>query len=218
MTQHELAKATGLPQPSIARVESGTVIPRAATLIAILRATGHRLTVEPLDPEVDRGAIRRRLRLSVPSRTRKALGRRAKDPQTSPVRILRRLRGKGVPFVLIGDLAEVAHGSPGPVGRAVEVCIASTEVARERLSLALDELGGMAEGGRLHVVTRTAAGEDYDVLIRNAVKLYVDAGIRMPVAALEDLIRIRRARGEPNDQEAAAALTAIVRETAVLRG
>jgi predicted transcriptional regulator len=50
MTQHELAYASGLPQPSIARIESGTVIPRTTTLITILRATGHRLAVEPIGP------------------------------------------------------------------------------------------------------------------------------------------------------------------------
>jgi predicted transcriptional regulator len=52
MTQHELALAAGVPQPSIARIERGTVNPRTATLITILRATGHRLTVEPITPAV----------------------------------------------------------------------------------------------------------------------------------------------------------------------
>jgi transcriptional regulator with XRE-family HTH domain len=216
MTQHELAQATGLPQPSIARIESGVVIPRAATLIAILRATGHRLALEPTDATGDPQEVRRRLATPVPDRARKALGRRVKDPQTSPMRILRRLRGKGVPFVLVGDLAEVAHGSSGRVGRPVEVCVASTDVARERLSLAVDDLGALADGGRLRVMERTAAGDSYEVLIRNAVTLLVEAGISMRVAALEDLIRVRRARGGPRDLEAAAELTAIVRETALL--
>ena len=48
MTQQDLADATGMPQPSIARIESGAVIPRAATLIQILDATGHQLSVEPI--------------------------------------------------------------------------------------------------------------------------------------------------------------------------
>ena len=53
MTQLDLAQATGMPQPSIARIEAGTVVPRTATLIALLHATGHRLAVVPIDPAVD---------------------------------------------------------------------------------------------------------------------------------------------------------------------
>ena len=41
-------------QPSIARIEAGTVIPRTRTLIALLEATGHQLAVVPIDPAVDR--------------------------------------------------------------------------------------------------------------------------------------------------------------------
>ena len=54
MTQQDLAQATGMPQPSIARIEAGTVIPRTATLIALLEATGHQLAVVPIDAAVDR--------------------------------------------------------------------------------------------------------------------------------------------------------------------
>jgi predicted transcriptional regulator len=54
MTQLELARATGMPQPSIARIEAGTVVPRTATLIALLHATGHQLSVVPIDPATDR--------------------------------------------------------------------------------------------------------------------------------------------------------------------
>ena len=55
MTQDDLAQATRMPQPSIARIESGAVVPRTSTLIRILRASGHQLSVEPIgtprDPE-----------------------------------------------------------------------------------------------------------------------------------------------------------------------
>jgi transcriptional regulator with XRE-family HTH domain len=54
MTQQELAEATGMPQPSIARIEAGAVVPRTATLIALLEATGHQLSVVPIDPATDR--------------------------------------------------------------------------------------------------------------------------------------------------------------------
>jgi predicted transcriptional regulator len=54
MTQQELAQAADVPQPSIARIESGAVVPRTSTLITLLRATGHRLTVEPMSASADR--------------------------------------------------------------------------------------------------------------------------------------------------------------------
>jgi predicted transcriptional regulator len=53
MTQHDLAQATRMPQPSIARIESGAVVPRASTLIQILHATGHQLSVEPIGTPKD---------------------------------------------------------------------------------------------------------------------------------------------------------------------
>jgi hypothetical protein len=121
---------------------------------------------------------------------------------------LRRLRRFGVPFVLIGDLAEVAHGSPGEVGRVIEVCVASTDVARERLGLALADLAA-TEARRLRVLTETAAGDTHEVLARNAVRMPVASGMLVQVAALEDLIRVRRSGQAASDHQAAAVLEAI---------
>lgn len=213
MTQQDLAQTAGILQPSIARIERGTVIPRTATLLGLLQATGHRLAVEPIGPAVDLEAIRHRLAMDVPKRTWQALGRPKRDGRTGPVGILRRLRRFGVPFVLIGELAEVAHGAPTKVGRLVEVCHAETDVARERLALALDDLGSAADPSRLRLVTETAAGDGYDVLARNAVGMHVDAGILVRVAALEDLVRIRRAQCTQDDRDAAAVLEAVKQES-----
>lgn len=203
MTQHQLARAVGMPQPSIARIERGTVLPRTATLVGLLAATGHRLTVEPIGPPVDADALRRRLAMTVTRRTRAAM------PPTARLRVLRRLRRFGVPFVLIGGLAEVAHGSPARVGRVIEVCHASTDVAMHRLALAREDLGREGDSSRLRLLTQTDAGDDYDMLARNAVSLYVDVAVLVRVAALEDLIRIRGARRAPKDQEALAVLLSL---------
>ena len=199
MTQHELAEASGLPQPSIARIERGTVIPRAATLVTILEATGHRLAVEPIGPAVDREAIRSQLRMSVARRTQAFRGRP----------ILRQLRRFNVPFVLIGELAEVAHGVPAEVRRDVEVCVAGSAQGQERLGQAMDNLS-TADAKHLHPRASTAAGDDYEVLDRNAVGMTVVAGLLIRVAALEDLVRDRRARHTPEDEAAAEVLGAII--------
>ena len=219
MTQHELARAVGMPQPSIARIERGTVVPRTSTLLALLRATGHQVAVESIGPPADLEAIRRRRAMAVPARTWEALGRRvARDSRTSPITILRRLRRFAVPFVLIGELAEVAHGSPAKVGRIIEICHPPTDVARERLARTLDDQGATSSSdgrrfrtpaGSLHTTTETASGDAYDVLVRTAVRMPVDSGVLVRVASLEDLIRIRRARGGAADVRAASALSAI---------
>ena len=202
MTQHDLARAVEVPQSTIARIESGAVSPRTATLLALLAATGHRLAIEPIGPVVDHAAIKRHQDMPVPKRTRTALGKRR------DARVLRRLRRFGVPFVLIGDLAEVAHGAPATVGPTLDVCVATTEVARTRLDLAMDDLGNPPPK-ELRVVTETAAGDSYDALLRNAVKLHVEAGILVRVAGIEDLIRDRRARRTAADDEAALLLRAV---------
>jgi transcriptional regulator with XRE-family HTH domain len=219
MTQHDLARAVGMPQPSIARIERGTVMPRMKTLLALLEATGHQLAVEPIGPSVGPDAIARRRAMSVPARTWEAIGRAvARNRQKSPLTILRRLRLFAVPFVLVGELAEVAHGSPATVERVVEICHPGTDLARERLRRTLDDLGAdpaltgqdfATDAGRLLTMTETDAGDAYDVLIRTAVRMPVDAGVLVRVASLEDLIRIRLARGTEADAEAAAILRAI---------
>lgn len=226
MTQHDLARAVGMPQPSIARIERGVVVPRMTTLVTILEATGHRLEVEAAGPPVDHEAIRHRLGLSVPRRTRLALGRAAKEARTSPIHILRRLRRFGVPFVLIGELAEVAHGAPVRVGRVVEVCHDRSEDAHIRLKAALEDLAATTtsgssfrtDAGRLRLLTETAAGDDYAILTRNAVRMPIDSGVLAPVAALDDLIRIRRAGMAPNDKAAEAMLQAIGEASVAIPG
>lgn len=46
LTQRDLAKATGIAQPTIARIESGATSPRLDTLERLLGATGHRIQAE----------------------------------------------------------------------------------------------------------------------------------------------------------------------------
>ena len=61
-------------------------------------------------------------------------------------------------------------------------------------------------------MTETDARDDYAVLARTGVRMPVDSGVLVAVASIQDLIRIRRARGTPADLEAAAILLAIANE------
>jgi len=65
LTQRALATATGVAQPTIARIERGTEDPRLSTLTRLLAACGHRLEMQASGGEgIDRSAIRELLALS----------------------------------------------------------------------------------------------------------------------------------------------------------
>lgn len=64
LTQRELAARTGIPQSTIARIESGTD-PHLGTLSTLLRACGYDLEVSPrLGVGVDRHQLRANLELT----------------------------------------------------------------------------------------------------------------------------------------------------------
>jgi predicted transcriptional regulator len=65
LTQRELARITGVPQPAIARVESGVVVPRVDTFDRLLTGCGKTLKAEDRRGRgVDRSVIRELLKLS----------------------------------------------------------------------------------------------------------------------------------------------------------
>jgi uncharacterized protein len=73
LSQRALARLTGVPQPAIARIESGAVSPRIDTLERLLAATG--MTLEAADRAgegVDRSLIRAALALSPEERISRA--------------------------------------------------------------------------------------------------------------------------------------------------
>lgn len=73
LTQRALARAAGVPQPTVARIESGAVEPRVGTLERLLARCGRSLSTVPRTGSgVDRTLIRARLRLTVAERARAA--------------------------------------------------------------------------------------------------------------------------------------------------
>lgn len=63
MTQRDLERVTGIPQPAIARIERGGVSPRIETLDRLLAGTGNMLEASPaLGIGVDRSLIRESLK------------------------------------------------------------------------------------------------------------------------------------------------------------
>lgn len=69
MTQRDLARATGILQPAIARIERGDVSPRLRTLERLLAGTGTGLEAAPaIGIGVDRTLIRESLKRTVEER------------------------------------------------------------------------------------------------------------------------------------------------------
>jgi predicted transcriptional regulator len=73
LTQRALAESAGVPQPAIARIESGSVSPRLSTLEQLLAAAGFTVELAPTIGEgVDRSLIRSALERSPEERIRAA--------------------------------------------------------------------------------------------------------------------------------------------------
>jgi predicted transcriptional regulator len=73
LTQRELAKRAQVPQPAIARIESGRVSPRLSTILPLIEATGFALELTPrIGGGVDRTLIRSSLVRSPEERIRAA--------------------------------------------------------------------------------------------------------------------------------------------------
>ncbi len=73
LTQRDLGERTGVPQSTIARIESGFVDPRASTILKLLAACGEELEVLPkLGTGIDRTLIRPLLDLTPQQRLDRA--------------------------------------------------------------------------------------------------------------------------------------------------
>lgn len=106
LTQRKLASASGTPQATIARIESGDVDPRFGTLLRLLGACGYDVDLARLLGQgVDRLHIRANLELTPAQR----LARVAREAAT-----LDALRGIARPQPADGDVARIGGRNPSP--------------------------------------------------------------------------------------------------------
>jgi len=155
------------------------------------------------------------------------------EPPFDPLRGLRTLVEHGVRFVLIGGYAAALRGSPMLTGD-VDICHARDPENLERLVAALEALHARLRGApsdvpfRLHARALeagdhftfatdagpidchgTPAGTDgFADLVASATDEDLD-GLVVRVAALDDLIRMKRAAGRPQDRIAVEWLSAV---------
>jgi hypothetical protein len=158
------------------------------------------------------------------------------DPPFDPLLGLRTLVRHGVRFVLIGGYAAALRGSPMMTGD-VDVCYARDQENLERLATALGELGARLRGapaalpfrldrqslqagdhftfatdvGPIDCLGTPAGTEGFPDLDASATDEDV-GGVVVRVASVDDLIRMKRATGRPQDRIAIEWLSALGEE------
>ena len=140
-----------------------------------------------------------------------------------PLRVLNALNAAGVRYVIIGAYAGRILGSP-TVTRDLDICHARDQANLDALARVLRDLRARLRGvdddvpftldarslangdsftfstdaGDLDVLATPAGTRGYDELARTAVQTDLD-GLRVLVADIDDLIRMKRAAGRPKD-------------------
>jgi len=159
-----------------------------------------------------------------------------------PRRVVQVLNHHGVRYVLIEGLAATLHGSPLRTGDT-DVCPDSRPDNLAKLAAALRDLaarirtegvdGGIpfscdaaflsrvallnleTDAGDLDVSFSPSGTGGYDDLVIQAARFDLD-GVVVPVAALVDIIRSKRAANRPKDQASLPVLEALARKLGLL--
>lgn len=154
-----------------------------------------------------------------------------------PLGALRTLQRHGVRFVIIGGVAGRLWGSPTGTNDT-DLCYARDQRNFELLADALHELDARLRGvdddvpfildaqtlangqnftfttraGPLDVLATPAGVNGFDELAINAVDFDFGDGLVLPVCALDDLIRMKRATGRTKDRIEVEVLAAVREE------
>jgi hypothetical protein len=144
-------------------------------------------------------------------------------PSFDPLRLFRELNGEGVRYVVIGGFAANLLGSP-TLTRDLDICPSRDRDNLDALATVLRTLharlrgvdvdvpfrleGGtlwagdsftfVTDAGDLDVLGTPAGTSGYEDLSRTAADTDLD-GLLVKVAAIDDLIRMKRAAGRPKD-------------------
>jgi hypothetical protein len=155
------------------------------------------------------------------------------EPRFDPFAVLRTLADHGVRFVLIGGFAAAIRGSPVITGD-VDICYGREDENLQRLAAALVELGATLRGvpsgvpfrldakalragdhftfstagGPLDCLGTPAGTDGYADLDSSATDEGLN-GLVIRVASVDDLIRMKRAAGRPQDLIAVEWLAAL---------
>ncbi len=158
-----------------------------------------------------------------------------------PFAALGALQRNGVRFVVIGGFAGRLRGSP-TITHDTDICYDRTADNSGGLAAALKELDAHLRGveddvpvlldaktlergqnftfdtsaGALDVLALPAGTGGFDELMANATVLDLGDGLAVPVAHIDDLIRMKRAAGRPKDRIELEVLAAVREEREAL--
>lgn len=159
----------------------------------------------------------------------------AEWPEFNPRPIIQLLTARGVDFVVIGGYAAVLHGSPR-ITQDLDLCYATDRpnlhvlgraltdmharpaeidedvpfVADERTLARVRLLTLITDLGKLDVMTSPAGAPAYELLRNRADRFELD-GVLVRVAAVRDLLAMKRAAGRKKDLADVEELEAIQR-------
>jgi hypothetical protein len=160
-------------------------------------------------------------------------------PRFQPEEILRTLERHSVRYVIIGGVGSTLHGSPLPT-RDTDICPAADDPNLRALASALRHLDArirtpdapdglvfscdeafLRQMKLLNLITRfgdldlsfePAGTSGYAQLSARAVEYDLGDGLRVPVAALEDIIRSKEAANREKDRQALPTLRQLLRK------
>jgi hypothetical protein len=160
-------------------------------------------------------------------------------PRFQPEEILRTLEQHRVRYVIIGGVGATLHGSPLPT-RDTDICPAADDTNLRALASALRDLDAkirtpdapdglafscdgaflgqmkllnlMTRFGDLVLSFEPAGTSGYAQLSARAVEYDLGQGLRVPLAALEDIIRLKEAANREKDRQALPTLRLLLRE------
>ncbi|HKR65166.1 MAG TPA: hypothetical protein VJZ00_15655 [Thermoanaerobaculia bacterium] len=159
------------------------------------------------------------------------------NPEFDPRPALRVLLSHDVRFVVVGGIAGVLLGSPS-LTFDLDICYDRGQKNLEALADALKELKATLRGapadlpflldaktlrmgdsftfdtatGSLDCLGTPSGTTGYADLMKNAKQVETVGGLRVWVASIDDLIRMKRAAGRPKDRIAVEILTALKEE------
>jgi transcriptional regulator with XRE-family HTH domain len=238
LSQAELAELSGRDRAQLARWERGVNVPSFENLRDLLHACGFDLSTELVEFDTAQDDdLLVGLRETPQERVAELLRRPGPSAVTDhadafdPLRILGGLDQLRLNYVVVGELAEVVHGSRG-MADLVEIAPGLRPDNLERLRRALRALGvsekeiarvddeKLAEhGARLRVespagtivITPMPEGtRGWNDLRRAATREPLGGGLRPSIASLADLVRMNEAATEPGHADRARTLRRMV--------